>query len=279
VRRRRPASPRGALLFGGTALLVALLAVVALAPWLGRFDPTEQLVGPRFQGPSYAHWLGTDRFGRDVASRVLHGGRQTLALSGALLVALLAAGTVVGAAVALGGRLVDTAGQWVIDAAVSVPAVLVALAFVGLRGPSLATVLGGAALVWWAPFARLARALVRSAMAEPSAVAARGLGAGRAELLRHEVWPRLRGPMLLLGAVEAGQLVAAIAGLSFLGFGAQPPSPEWGAMLEEGRAYLATAPHLVYAPGAAVLLTVLALTCISEGLRDRLDRQSQVVAQ
>lgn len=110
-------------------------------------------------------------------------------------------------------------------------------------------------------------------------VAARALGAGQQQILIKEVWPRLRGPVLVLAAVEAGQLIAAIAGLSFLGFGAQPPSSEWGAMLDEGRAYLSTAPHLVYAPGAAVMLTVLALTCISEGLRDRLDLQGQLVTR
>jgi len=272
--RRRPA-----LAGVGAAVLAAVVVAVALAPWLAPFEPSEQLVGPRLSGPSAAHWLGTDRFGRDVASRLLHGGRETLALAGAVLVVLVGGGGLAGALVAVGGRWVGAVGQRLIDLAVSVPAVLVALAFVGLRGPSLATVIGGASLVWWAPFARLSCSVVRAAMAQPSAVAARGLGAGRIELLRHEGWPRLRGPMLVLAAVEAGQLIAAIAGLSFLGFGAQPPSPEWGAMLEEGRAYLSTAPHLVYAPGSAVLLTVLALTCISEGLREGLDRQAQVVVQ
>lgn len=270
---------RNLLLPTGAALLGLVVVTVVCAPWLARFDPAEQLVGPRFRGPSSAHWLGTDRFGRDVASRVLHGGRETLTLTGGVLVVLVVGGGLVGTLVALGGRWIDTVGQWVIDAVLSVPAVLVALAFVGLRDPSLLTVLGGATLVWWAPFARLARGLVRSAVAQSSAAAARSLGAGRTEILRREVWPRLRGPMLVLGAAEAGQLVAAVAGLSFLGFGAQPPSPEWGAMLDEGRAYLRTAPHLVYAPAAAVLLTVLAVTCISEGLRDRLDRQAQVVSQ
>jgi ABC-type dipeptide/oligopeptide/nickel transport system permease subunit len=272
--RRRPV-----LVGAGVGLLVVVVTAVALAPWLAPFDPSEQLVGPRFAEPSRQHWLGTDRYGRDVASRLLFGGRETLALAGAVLVVLAGGGGAVGALVGAGGRWVDAVGQRVIDLAVSIPAVLVALAFVGLRGPSLATVVGGATLVWWAPFARLSCSVVRSALAQPSAIAARGLGAGRIELLRHEGWPRLRGPMLVLAAVEAGQLIAAIAGLSFLGFGAQPPSPEWGAMLEEGRAYLSTAPHLVYAPGVAVLVTVLALTCISEGMRDRLDRQAQVVVQ
>jgi peptide/nickel transport system permease protein len=139
-------------------------------------------------------------------------------------------------------------------------------------------VLGGALLVWWAPFARLTRSLVRSALAEPSAVAARALGASRVHLLRTEVRPRLVGPLAVLTAVEAGQLIATVAGLSFLGMGAQPPSAEWGAMLAEARGAALSSPHLVLGPGLAVLVTVFALTCIGEGLRDVLDRSTQVVA-
>jgi peptide/nickel transport system permease protein len=116
---------------------------------------------------------------------------------------------------------------------------------------------------------------VLSALAEPSAVTARALGAGRWRLLRREVWPRLRGPVLVLAAVEAAQLITVVAGLSFLGLGAQPPSAEWGVMLQDGRATLFSAPHVVVAPGIAVLVTVLGLTCVGEGLRDVLDSNGQ----
>jgi peptide/nickel transport system permease protein len=278
-RRPRAAAGRGrGLLAVGVVLLAAVVLAALAAPWLAPFDPAAQQVGPRLAGPGGAHWLGTDRFGRDTASRVLHGGRPTLLLTGATMLAVIAVGAAVGVLVGMAGPRLDDLGRRVVDGVVAFPAVIVILAFVGLRGPSLPAVLGGALLVWWAPFARLTRSLVRSALAEPSAVAARALGATRGRLLRTEVVPRLAGPLAVLAAVETGQLIATVAGLSFLGMGAQPPAPEWGAMLADARGSALAHPHLVLGPGLAVLITVFALTCIGEGLRDLLDRARQAVA-
>jgi ABC-type dipeptide/oligopeptide/nickel transport system permease subunit len=267
---------RGLLVIGAVLLSVVVLATLG-APWLAAFDPLAQQVGPRVAPPGSEHWLGTDRFGRDTASRVLHGGRSTLLQAGATMLAVIGIGASAGVAVGLAGPRLDDLGRRLIDGVVAFPAVIVILAFVGLRGPSLSAVLGGALLVWWAPFARLTRSLVRSALAEPSAVASRALGASGPHLLRTEVGPRLAGPLAVLTAVETGQLIATVAGLSFLGMGAQPPAAEWGAMLAEARGSALSNPHLVLGPGAAVLLTVFALTCVGEGLRDVLDRATQVV--
>jgi ABC-type dipeptide/oligopeptide/nickel transport system permease subunit len=277
--RRLPVAGRGrSLLTAGVVLLSVVVLATLAAPWLAPFDPVAQGVGPRSAQPDGEHWLGTDRFGRDTASRVLHGGQNTLLQTGATMLAVIAIGAAVGIAVGLAGPRLDDLGRRFIDGVVAFPAVIVILAFVGLRGPSLTAVLGGALLVWWAPFARLTRSLVRSALAEPSAVAARALGADRIHLLRTEVGPRLIGPMAVLTAVEAGQLIATVAGLSFLGMGAQPPAAEWGAMLAEARGAALSSPHLVLGPGLAVLVTVFALTCVGEGLRDVLDRSGQAVA-
>jgi ABC-type dipeptide/oligopeptide/nickel transport system permease subunit len=256
-----------------------MVALAVAAPLVSRYDPAAQGVGPALAGPSVEHWLGTDRFGRDLAARVLHGGRTTLLATAAALALVVSVGTLVGAAVAVLGSIVDRLARQLFDLLVAFPVMVVALALVGLWGPSLGTALAGVLIVLWAPFARLSRSLVRTALAEPSAVAARALGAGRWRLLRYEVWPRLRGPVLVLAAVEAAQLIGVVAGLSFLGLGAQPPSAEWGAMLQEGRAALWSAPHLVLAPGIAVLVTVLGLTCVAEGLRDLLDRAGQAVPE
>jgi ABC-type dipeptide/oligopeptide/nickel transport system permease subunit len=264
---------KGLLVVGGVLLAVVVLGTLA-APLLAGHDPLAQRVGPRLAAPGGEHWLGTDRFGRDYGSRVLHGGRQTLLLTGATMLAIIAIGVVIGAGVGLAGPRLDDLGRRVIDTVVAFPAVIVILALVGLHGPSLVTVLGGALLVWWAPFARLTRSLVRSALTEPSAEAARALGAFRRHLLISEVRPRLVGPLGVLTAVEAGQLIATVAGLSFLGMGAQPPAAEWGAMLADARGAALSHPHLVLGPGIAVLVTVLALTCIGEGLRDALDRST-----
>lgn len=274
----RPRAGRGrGLLLLGLALFGVVVVVTLAAPLLAGYDPDAQRVGPRLAEPGGAHWLGTDRLGRDYGSRVLHGGRQTLLFTGATMLGIVAIGLVVGALVGIAGPRLDDLGRRVIDAVVAFPAVIVILAFVGLRGPSLTSVLGGALLVWWAPFARLTRSLVRTALAEPSAVTARALGASPGHLLRAEVRPRLVGPLGVLSAVEAGQLIATVAGLSFLGFGAQPPAAEWGAMLSDARGAALSDPYLVLGPGVAVLATVLALTCVGEGLRDVLDRSNQVV--
>lgn len=278
MRRIRWGTGRGLLVAG--AVLVGLMVLLALtAPLISRYDPAAQGVGPPLSGPSAAHWLGTDRFGRDLATRVLHGGRTTLLATGAALALVVTVGTLVGAVAASLGSIVDRFARHVFDLLVAFPVMVVALALVGLWGPSLHTALAGVLVVLWAPFARLSRSLVRTALAEPSAVTARALGSGRWRLLRREVWPRLRGPALVLAAVEAAQLIGVVAGLSFLGLGAQPPSAEWGAMLQEGRAALWSAPHLVLAPGVAVLVTVLGLTCLAEGLRDVLDRAGQAVPE
>lgn len=269
-------SARG-VAYVGLGLLLSMVVLALLAPWISRYDPATQLVGEPMEGPSGRHWMGTDRYGRDVATRVFHGGRLTLLFTGATLLAVVAIGTLLGAVAASFSTRLDRGSRHVFDLLVAFPPVLVALAFVGLRGPSLSTVLTGVLIVMWAPFARLSRSLVRGALAEPSAVTARALGASRLRLLRLEVWPRLRGSVMVLAAVEAGQLITVVSGLSFLGLGAQPPSAEWGAMLQEGRSALWTAPHLVLAPGIAVLVTVLGLTCLGEGLRDVLDRESQTV--
>lgn len=270
---RRPG--RGLVLVGGVLLGTTVLLSLA-APLLAPYDPAAQGVGPVLAGPGPEHWLGTDRFGRDVASRVLHGGRATLVGCGLAILGIVAVGTSIGAVVATLGRRADAACRAGLDLLVAFPAIVVALAFVGLRGPSLGTALLGVGVVLWAPFARMSRAMVRSALADPSAVAARALGASRWRLLRLEAWPRLRGPVAVLAAAEAAQLISVVAGLSFLGLGAQPPGAEWGAMLQEGRASLFSAPHLVLAPGAAVLVTVLGLVLLAEGLRDVLDVGEQV---
>jgi ABC-type dipeptide/oligopeptide/nickel transport system permease subunit len=271
LRVQRPRRKGTVLIMVGVAITAGMVLLAAAASWLAPYDPALQLAGAPFSGPSANHLLGTDKYGRDVFSRVLHGGQLTLLFTALALLGVVTAGTVLGAAAAVARPAIDRLATNIFDLLVAFPSVIVALAFAGIYGPSLGIILGGVMLVLWAPFARLSRSLVRQALASRSAQTALALGSGRVTLLRREVWPRLRGPMLVLAAVEAGQLITIVAGLSFLGLGAQPPSPEWGAMLQEGRAALWAAPHLVLGPGVAVLVTVLGLTCLGEGLRDRLE--------
>lgn len=277
VTRGRPARPGAGTMLVGALLLGTMILLALAAPLLAPYDPAAQQVGPVNAGPGGEHLLGTDRFGRDLFSRLLWGGRATLVSCAVAITGVVIVGVAVGALVAGLPAKFDLLARSVLDLLVAFPSIVVALAFGGLWGPSLPTALLGVGVVLWAPFARLSRAVVRSALAEPSAVAARALGAGRGRLLRLEAWPRIRGPVVVLAAVEAAHLISVVAGLSFLGLGAQPPSAEWGAMLQEGRESLWAAPHLVVAPGVAVLVTVLGLVLLAEGLRDRLDVDEGVV--
>lgn len=252
----------GALVVGGVA------TSALLAPLLAPYDPAAQLVATPLQSPGPDHLLGTDRYGRDVLSRVLWGGRETLLLTGGVLLLSVLGGTLLGALAALLPTLPDRVVRRALDVVVAFPLIVVALAWVGFAGPSSTSVVTALVITLWAPFARQSRSLVRAALASPSARATALLGSGRSRLLWREVLPRLRGPVLVLAALEAGQVITLVAGLGFLGLGAQPPSAEWGAMLQDGRSAIRTAPHMVAAPGLAVLLVVLGLTLVAEGLRD-----------
>ena len=268
--------PGRALTWAGAGLVVTVGLSALLAPWLAPYDPAEQLVGRPFQGPGAGHVLGADRYGRDVLSRVLWGGRETLLLAGSVLLLSVAGGVVLGALTALLPRRADALASRLLDLVVAFPLIIVALAWVGFVGPSAAAVTTALVITLWAPFARQARSLVRAALAAPSARATALLGASRGRLLWREVLPRLRGPVVVLAALEAGQVITVVAGLGFLGLGAQPPSAEWGAMLQDGRSAIRSAPHLVVAPGAAVLVVVLGLTLLAEGLRDLTARGMEV---
>lgn len=267
----------GGLIAVGAVLLGTVILLSMAAPLLAPFDPAMQQVGPILAGPSIEHWLGTDKFGRDVFSRVLWGGRMTILSCTVAMAGVVLFGSFMGALIAVIGNRIDAPVRGALDLLIAFPSIIVAMAFVGFFGPSLEVALLGTALVLWAPFARLSRSMVRSALAEPSAVAARALGSGRLRLLRFEAWPRARGSVAVLAAIETAQLISVVAGLSFLGLGAQPPSPEWGAMLKEGREALWAAPHLVLAPGISVLVTVLGIVLFAEGLRDRFDLKEKVV--
>ncbi len=257
-------------------MLLVVAGAALLAPLLAPFDPARQLVGQPLRPPGGEFPLGTDRYGRDVWSRLLWGGRETLLLSGGIIALATCGGVIIGAVVALLPPRVDAVARWFLDVVVGFPLVVVALAWVGFAGPSITSVLTALVITLWAPFARQTRSLVRDSLASPSARATALLGAGPLRMLWREVLPRFKGPMLVLAALEAGQVITLIAGLGFLGLGAQPPSAEWGAMLQEGRSVVRTAPHLVLGPGVAVLIVVLALTFVAEGIRDLGARFSEV---
>jgi peptide/nickel transport system permease protein len=253
---------------------LALLAVLALlAPWLTG-DPTETDLTARLAGPSAAHLLGCDTLGRDVLARIVHGARISLVVATAVVAISLTAGVLVGAVAGWAGGWTDEVIGRLIDVLLAFPGLLLAIALAAILGPTLPNVVLALSVLGWTGYARLTRTQVDVLRARDFVGAARALGVRPARIVTRHLLP-LVAPLLLVQATFGlSAAILAEASLSFLGLGAAPPTPSWGAMLDEGRTFMFVAPHLVVAPGAALAATVTCLQLLGDGLRDRLDVQS-----
>lgn len=260
------------LMLAGALVLVLLIGLILAAPLIAPAGPLAQDTAGRLEGPGPGAWLGTDRYGRDVLARLLYGGRATLTAAAAALASVALIGVSVGLVAGYLGGIIDKIVRSVIDVLLAFPPIILALVVVGLFGPGLRTMIIAMASIWWVAFAQLTRSIAVSAKHDGQIDAARAIGASTAQILVRELLPRAFGPVMVLATLELGHVILAIAALSYLGLGAQPPSPEWGAMLADGRAFAAYAPHLLLAPAGAVLLLVLGLSCFGEGLREHMER-------
>lgn len=252
-------------------VIIAVVALVALlAPWLAPHDPMEFL-GDRSAPPSGDHLLGTDRLGRDLLSRIIVGARISFgtALVAATLITLL--GVLFGSIAGYFGGWLDAALMRTADVILAFPTLILALVVAGLFEAGLFTVILILAGVWWVPYARIVRGLVLSVREWQFVEAARAVGAGHTRVLVRHVLPQTIPPVIVLATLEMGTLILALAGLNFLGLGVQPPTPEWGAMVNDGRDHFFSAPHLILVPGVAIGLTVLGFNLLGDGLRDALD--------
>lgn len=254
----------------GLVLVVLLVGLALLGPRLALHDPLA-VTTDRLAGPSWSHPLGTDGLGRDVFSRLLAGARLSLgtAILAAALVSLI--GMVVGTVAGFLGGFVDSVLMRVVDALLAVPALILALAISGLFAPSLLAVMLGLVTIWWASYARVVRGIVLAIRERPFVESARAAGASQGRIMVHHVMPNVISPVVVLATLEIGQLILAVAALTFLGLGAPPPTPEWGAMLNEGRTYFLSDPQLVLIPGLAICLAVLGFNLLGDGIRDALD--------
>ncbi len=253
-------------------LIVASVCIVALlAPWLAPYDPSHMEPARGFAGRSADHWLGTDNLGRDLLSRLVYGARWSLGLVLVATILITTAGVAVGVAAGYCGGLLDDVLMRLVDTILSVPSLLLGLAIVGTLGPGLGSLVIGLASIWWVSYARVVRGLVLSLRERPYVDAARALGASNARIVYRYILPGILPAVTVLASLEMGELVLAISGLSFLGLGAQPPTPEWGAMLNDGRTFFFTAPQLLLYPGVIICLTVMGFNLLGDGLRDALD--------
>jgi len=263
--RRDPGS------FLGFAIVAGVILVAALAPLLPLHDPTELDLQNRLLSPSTEFPLGTDHLGRDEFSRLVFGARTTLLMSGASLAIIMAMASIVGGLSGYYGGWLDTGLMMVVDLLLSFPSLILGVAVAGILGPSLINVMIAVSVVWWASHARVIRGMVLSARQREYVEAARAIGSSDGRIMVNHIARNIMGPFVVLATLDMGWIILGIAGLSFLGLGAQPPTPEWGAMLNDSRSYMQTTPALLLAPGVAIFLLVLGFNLLGDGLRDMLD--------
>ncbi|WP_432493150.1 ABC transporter permease [Kineococcus gypseus] len=268
--RTAPARRRGVLRRPGLALAVLVLVVVvawALAPGLftGQ-SPVEGVAADRLQGPSAAHLFGTDHLGRDVYARVVHGARLTLQATVLAVLIGLVVGTAVGLVAGWARGLVDDVAMRAVDVLLSIPALLLSMALITALGFGTVKVAIAVGIGTVANFARVMRAEVLRVSSSPYVEAARASGVRTTGVLLRHVLPNAAGPVLALSALEFGVAVLAVSALSFLGFGAPPPAPEWGSLVSGGRDYLATSWWLTTLPGLVVAAVVLSANRVARAL-------------
>ncbi len=250
------------------ALLFAALAMIGLvalfAPLLAPYDPNDQNLTARLELPSLDHPLGTDHLGRDVLSRLLIGSRFSLAITTVSVLISGIFGTLVGAIAGRVGGATDEAAMRVVDVVLVFPDLVVAFALASMLQQGFGTIVLAVTIFAWTPYARLARAVTLEVNTREFMEAAVALGSTPSFILRRHVLPNIMGPILAMGFLRFGQLLITIAGLSYLGVGAQPPTPDWGAMLWEAQPYMRRVPTLTLIPGTAIFITALSVTLLGQ---------------
>lgn len=256
----------------GLAILVFWIAIAIFAPWIAPYDPLELGMSGRV-GPSAEHLLGTDRLGRDILSRILFGARLSL-LMGSVSVAIgLTVGTSLGLIAGYFGGRLEAVLMRFIDALLAFPGILLALVVIAALGPSLPNVMIAVGISTIPEYARLSRASTLSVKQRPYVEAARAYGSGTSRVIARHVLPNVAGSLIVLSTLQVGTAILVGSGLSFLGMGAQPPTPEWGLMTAVGRDFLDRAWWISTFPGLAILTTVIAFNLVGDGLREAFDPQ------
>jgi peptide/nickel transport system permease protein len=257
--------------------IIALLVLVALAaPWLAPYSPTQgDLANARLLPPSAAHWFGTDDQGRDIASRLVHGASITLSV--VVLVAVLAApiGLLVGTVAGYAGGWLDALLMRITDIFLAFPRLILALAFVAALGPGIENAVIAIAITSWPPYARIARAETLTVRKADFIAAVQLVGASPWRIVSLHIMPLCVSSVIVRVTLDMAGIILTAAGLGFLGLGAQPPTPEWGAMIANGRAYVLDQWWVAAAPGAAIFIVSLAFNLLGDGLRDALDPKAQ----
>jgi peptide/nickel transport system permease protein len=260
----------------GFAAAMFLLLCALLAPWIAPANPAAQDLPSRLEAPSRAHWMGTDELGRDTLSRTLYGARVSLLVAVSVVLGCGSTGLAI-------GMLAGFAGGWfdrfvnllLINAFLSFPGILLAIAFAAFLGPGIGKVILALVITGWAGYARLARAQVLKVKELEFILAARSLGASNARIMLRHLLPNILQPVLIQATIGMAGAILAESTLSFLGLGVLAPVPSWGSMLNDARSHLFDAPHMVIFPALAVMMAVLAFNLLGDAWRDWLDPRTR----
>jgi len=260
------------------AVMVLVFLVCALgAPWIAPYDPAHIDLPQRLTGPSPAHWFGTDELGRDLLSRVIYGARLSMLVGSCVVAASLTLGLIFGSIAGYYGGITDRLLNVVVmNAFMSFPGILLAIAFVAFLGPGIFNLIFALSLGGWVGYARLVRAQVLAVREREFVEAARALGASDLRIIVRHILPNIIQPVIVQAAIGMAGAILAEGTMSFLGLGVPPPAASWGSMLNAARTYLFDSPHVVLFPAAAVMLAVLSFNFIGDGLRDYLDPRSRI---
>jgi peptide/nickel transport system permease protein len=262
-------SNRGAMV--GLIITCLLILIAVTASVIAPFSPTEQNISSALQSPSTHHLMGTDEFGRDILSRIFYGARISLRMGVLVVLSSALVGVTAGLCAAYYGGWLDTLTLRLVDALLAFPDILLAMVVLAILGPSIASLTVGIAVARVPAFVRLARATMITERARVYVEAERTVGARNSRIIFRHILPNAAPPLIVLASLTIGSAILTGAALSFLGLGAQPPTPEWGAMLISSRLYMQRAPWVTLFPGGAIMLAVFAFNMVGDGLRDALD--------
>ncbi len=273
------AARRSPLATTGVTLVTVFVIFAVFAPWIAPMDPAYIDLPIRLAGPSTSHWFGADELGRDILSRIIFGARISMLIGSCVVAGSLTLGLIIGSIAGYYGGLIDRIVNVVVmNAFMSFPGILLAIAFVAFRGPGIFNLVLALSLGGWVGYARLVRAQVLAAREREFVEAARALGANDLRIIVRHILPNIIQPVIVQAAIGMAGAILAEATMSFLGLGVPPPTASWGSMLNDGRAHLFDAPHLVIFPAIAVMLAVLSFNFIGDALRDYLDPRSRIEA-
>ena len=255
----------------GMVILCFLISIAALAPYIAPYNPMELSLTDRLLSPSIENPMGTDPLGRDLLSRIIFGTRFSIMIAAIVVILELLIGMIVGTVAGYFGNLVDNILMRLVDILMAFPGIIIALVIVGTLGSSLMNLIIALVSIGWIGYARVVRGAILSIKQETFIESAKAIGCSKLQIALRHILPNVLSPIIVLATMDMGTTIISIAGISFLGLGVQPPTPEWGIMLNEGKPFLDSHPHLMIFPGLMIMGTVMAFNFVGDGLRDILD--------